>query len=85
MRGTLRPARAAAGALLLWVLAGCATPELDRLSANPGDLPPRAEVAAVPFFPQQRFYCGPAALATVLAWSGLTVTQEDLVGQVYTP
>lgn len=85
MRGSLPPARGTAGALLLWLLAGCATPELDRLSANPGDLPPRAEVAAVPFFPQQRYYCGPAALATVLAWSGLTVTQEDLVGQVYTP
>ncbi len=85
MPRSFRPARAAAGALLLWVLAGCATPGLDRLSADPGDLPPRAEVAAVPFFPQQRFYCGPAALATVLTWSGLTVTQEDLVEQVYTP
>lgn len=85
MRRFLCPARGIAGALLLWALAGCATPGLDRLSADPGDLPPRAEVAAVPFFPQQRFYCGPAALATVLAWSGLVVTQDDLVGQVYTP
>lgn len=39
----------------------------------------------VPFFPQEQYFCGPAALATVLAWSGLDVTQDDLVSQVYTP
>ena len=39
----------------------------------------------VPFFPQQQYYCGPAALAMVLAWSGLPVNQADLVPVVYTP
>ena len=79
-----RAARAA-GALLLWALAGCATPESHRLLDAAGGLPPRAEVAGVPFFPQEEAYCGPAALATVLSWSGLPVTQDEVAAQVYTP
>jgi tetratricopeptide (TPR) repeat protein len=77
--------RPLAGVLLLWALAGCAAPQTRSLIKDPGGLPPRAEVAEVPFFPQEAYYCGPAALATTLAWSGLPVTQEDLVEQVYTP
>ena len=76
---------ALAGALLLWALAGCATPETDRLLETPTALPPRAEVSGVPFFPQEKYYCGPAALAMVLSWSGLPVTQEEIAAQVYTP
>ena len=52
---------------------------------DPGALPVRAELTSVPFFPQELYYCGPAALAMVLAWSGLPVTQEDMVPQVYSP
>ncbi len=77
--------RPAAAALLLLAVAACATPQASRLVEAPGALPPRAELAEVPFFPQERYYCGPAALAMVLAWSGLPVTQDDLVAQVYTP
>ena len=72
-------------ALILWALVGCATPETDRLLDDPTGLPPRAEVAGVPFFPQEQYYCGPAALATVLSWSGLSVTQDEVAAQVYTP
>ena len=79
----LRPAFT--GALLLTLLGACAAPQSSRLVAKPGALPPRAEVAEVPFFPQERFYCGPAALAMSLAWSGLPVTQEEIAAQVYTP
>jgi hypothetical protein len=80
-----RAARAA-GALILWTLAGCATPHTDRLlDAGAASLPPRAEVAGVPFFPQEEYYCGPAALAMALNWSGLPVTQEEVATQVYTP
>jgi hypothetical protein len=39
----------------------------------------------VPFFPQDRYQCGPAALATVLAGSGVPVTPDELVSQVYIP
>lgn len=39
----------------------------------------------VPFFPQQEYQCGPAALAMVLAWSGQPVTPQQLVPLVYVP
>jgi tetratricopeptide (TPR) repeat protein len=38
-----------------------------------------------PFFPQEAFQCGPAAVATVLAAEGLPVTPGDLTAEVYTP
>jgi hypothetical protein len=44
---------------------------------------PSIELAAVPFFPQTEYQCGPAALATVLAHEGAPVTAESLVPQVY--
>lgn len=43
-------------------------------------------IEGVPFFPQNDYHCGPAALATVLAASGLaTVVPDDLVSKVYVP
>ncbi len=39
----------------------------------------------MPFFPQERYQCGPAALATVLAASDVPVTAEELVPRVYVP
>jgi hypothetical protein len=67
-------------------LSGCATPQLDRLQQGERQgLPERAEVPAVPFYAQDEFYCGPAALAMTLAWSGLRVTQNDVAPMIYTP
>ena len=79
------PGRRAAIVLSLSALVACATPQTDRLLDDAAALPPRAEVAGVPFFPQEKYYCGPAALAMVLSWSGLTVTQDEIAAQVYTP
>jgi tetratricopeptide (TPR) repeat protein len=71
---------------LLLSAAACATAEqTTQVLDDPGALPARASVADVPFFPQERYYCGPAAVAMSLAWTGLPVTQDDLVPQVYTP
>jgi tetratricopeptide (TPR) repeat protein len=68
------------------LLAGCATPQVSALLAQaPAGLPPRAEISAVPFYPQADYQCGPAALATTLAHAGVTVTSEELVPQVYLP
>lgn len=39
----------------------------------------------MPFFPQEDFQCGPAALATILGAAGYPVTPEILVPEVYTP
>lgn len=78
---------AAAGALLvLLLLGGCATPQVAALiESPPPTLPERAEITAAPFFPQERYQCGPAALATVLLQSGVATTADALVDQVYLP
>lgn len=78
---------AAAGVLLgLLLLAGCATPQVQSLLAQPPQgLPSRVELAAVPFFPQEEYQCGPAALATVLRHAGVAIAPEMLVQQVYLP
>src|SRR2546430_4967683 len=49
------------------------------------ELQGKVELKDVPFFPQSEFQCGPAALATVLNESGVKVTPEDLVPEVYLP
>ena len=67
------------------LLAGCAAhaPVLPR--ALPASAAPSAEIARAPFFPQEDYQCGPAALATVLGHSGLEVTPVELAPQVYLP
>lgn len=42
-------------------------------------------IADVPFYPQERYQCGPAALAMLLGWSGLSVQPDALTGEVYSP
>ena len=71
--------------LLLVTLAGCATPQTERLLESAAAFPRPVELTAVPFFPQEAYQCGPAALATVLNGSGLNVTPEELGPQVYLP
>jgi hypothetical protein len=75
----------AVAAMLIGALAACATPETDRLFSIRDQLPERTELVGVPFFPQEEAYCGPAALASVLAWSGLPATQRQIAAEVYTP
>lgn len=65
-------------------VAGCAAPGLERLAGR-HDLPPKSELAATPFFPQEDYQCGPAALATTLNAIGVAVTPEKLVPEVYLP
>lgn len=48
-------------------------------------LPPQRELTDVPFFAQQQYQCGPAALATMLSWSGQPTSPETLAPQVYLP
>lgn len=70
----------------LLLLGACATArQTSAVMSDHGDLPVRAGVESVPFFPQEKYYCGPAATAMALAWSGLPVTQEEMAPQVYTP
>ena len=62
------------------LLAGCVNRGL-LLEPSAGML----ELADTPFFPQDRYQCGPAALATVLAVAGVAVAPDELVDQVYVP
>lgn len=81
-------ARLVAGLLLCaLVVAGCATaPQTRRLlEDSPAGLPARAELERVPFFPQVRYQCGPAALAMTLSDLGRDVAPDDLVDEVYVP
>ena len=86
---SLRSARLAAGVLLLSAaLNGCSSlaPQAALLNNDwPADLPQRAELTEVPFFPQIDYQCGPAALATSMANFNVAVTAEQLVPQVYLP
>jgi len=39
----------------------------------------------VPFYPQERYQCGPASLSMVLGWSGIAVQPDELVQEVFSP
>ena len=68
------------------LLSGCGTlPQVEALLAAKATLPPRAELTEVPFFPQDDYQCGPAALAMTLKNSGVDITPEALASQVYLP
>ncbi|MBI5041248.1 MAG: PA2778 family cysteine peptidase [Gammaproteobacteria bacterium] len=43
------------------------------------------ELDTVPFYPQEQYQCGPAALATVLQWNGVGVTPEQLAPTLMIP
>lgn len=67
---------------------GCAAlfaPQARDLRAAQGAGPARVELDAVPFYPQTPFHCGPAALATVLAYRGATVDVDALARDVFVP
>ncbi len=53
--------------------------------AWPEQVAVRSEIADAPFFPQEDYQCGPAALATALAHAGAPVTPTQLVDAVYLP
>lgn len=71
------------GAIVL--LAGCATPQTSMLLSAERPAAARVELVAVPFFPQEEYQCGPAALATVMTASGKPITPEELTPQVFLP
>lgn len=79
MRGRLL---AAAVALLL--LAGCAT-QTRALLAAPRSGPAQHELTATPFYAQERYQCGPAALAMLLGAAAIETTPDALVPEVYLP
>lgn len=82
----LKHARFCAGVALLLSLLGCAgTPQVDALRQNAGTLPARAELANVPFFPQETHQCGPASLAMAANFAGVAASVGTLTSQTYLP
>ena len=78
--------RLTAAGIFLLGLAGCATPQLQALmGSGAAGIPQRAELDAVPFYPQEDYQCGPAALAMVLGAGGKAIEPEALRPQVYLP
>lgn len=75
-----------AGVFLL-LLSGCASPPQTRalLDSPSGIVSRHVELVEVPFFAQEDYQCGPAALAMVLNASGIKSTPEALMPEVYLP
>jgi tetratricopeptide (TPR) repeat protein len=78
-------ARAAIACVAIAVLSGCASNRQPPSPAGHASLPNQIELTQVPFFAQDRYQCGPAALATVLQSTGLAVTPQELISEVYLP
>jgi tetratricopeptide (TPR) repeat protein len=77
--------RAALAVVALLATTGCALRLPPAPATWPAGIPERAEIAATPFHAQDRYQCGPAALATVFGAAGVAVAPESLVDEVYLP
>ena len=69
------------------LLAGCAgSPGQYRALVDSQQTQPRAsEITQAPFFPQEAYQCGPAALATLMVHIGEDTSPEELSPRVYLP
>lgn len=87
MNGTANTRRMAGVLLLAILLLGCSHARQTRalLQQPPAQLPAAIELENTPFNPQQRYQCGPAALATLLQAQAIEVSAEELVDAVYIP
>ena len=84
----IQAARIISGGLFFSILllaAGCTTLQTDRIRATANAFPRPVELTTVPFFPQEEYQCGPAALAALLNGAGVSVTPDQLAPQVYLP
>ena len=66
-------------------LSACALTRSELTPAATAHLPARVELAQVPFFAQDDYQCGPAALATVLQSAGHDTTPDALTEEVFLP
>lgn len=76
-----------AGSLALALLiGGCSsTPMTSSLLSDKPSLATHIELQQTPFFPQQKYQCGPAALATVLNSYDHKTQPDELTDKVYIP
>lgn len=74
------------GSMLVFVflLNGCAATGVREATLDP-QLPRYVELTQTPFFPQEEYHCGPAALATALHAVDIRVSPDTLAPEVYIP
>jgi len=76
-----------AGSLVLVLLVGgCSTTPMSKtLLNNNSALTAQVELVDTPFFPQEKYQCGPAALATVLNIYDQNIQPDELTNKVFIP
>ncbi len=79
--------RLLAGACLAALLfSGCMAKQTAVLMQDkPAEISTSASVAGVPFFPQQDYQCGPAAMAMALGYAGVDISPEQLRPVLFVP
>jgi len=72
---------------LVLLVGGCmSTPQSKVLFMSPpSKLEPETLLTHVPFYPQEKYQCGPAALAMALSAAEVQVTPDELFNKVYVP
>ncbi len=86
MLATQRSSLFATALVCLLMLGACSTTQQSlRLGQSPPSIAATAEITSTPFYPQQKYHCGPAALATVINHYQSETNPEQLVPLVYTP
>lgn len=71
--------------VLVILITSCGGTSRIKWSLSSRNLPEQYKLNHVPFYPQQKYQCGPAALSMALAWAGVQVSPENLVSEVFTP
>lgn len=87
MPGQIAAASLKAGLLLLLLLlSGCQSPPQSRqLLAEPPAISRQALLSAVPFYPQQDYFCGPTTLSEVAAYYGVEHSADSIASLTFTP
>ena len=82
----IKPARVAGMLFILAFVSACATP-LQTLSIRekPPDIPTRVELSSTPFYPQLKYYCGPAVLAALANYRDIDVLPSDIAPLIFVP
>lgn len=71
---------------MLFVLTACQTPpQTKALLATPPAIARAHQIANVPFYPQQAFFCGPTTLSEVAGFYGLQASPDDIATATFIP
>lgn len=73
-----------AATIPLFILFGCA-PHAERVKQGIINNPAAGSyIKNVSFFPQTRYNCGPASVASIMNFYGLSITEEETAKEIYT-